>query len=147
MRLVELPEAIPGHLYVHGMPGRYEPLEEFLDDVTRNKINCVVCLVSPDEIRKQSPAYARLLAAGVRWEHIAFPILHSGKPIEPSLKSLPNEIVRRLQRRRNVLIHCDSGLGRAGTVAVAVLLNIWPQIHNPATAFERRALPQDGGAR
>jgi len=142
MRVVELANAIPGRLYVHGMPGRYEPLEEFLNEMARNRISCVVCLASPDEIQQKSLAYARLLAGMVPWEHVTFPISHSGAPIEHALKSLPEEIVRRLRRGKNVLIHCDSGYGRAGTVAVAVLLSIWPQ-----STFERRTLRQSNGAR
>ena len=31
MRRVELPGNLEGHLFLHSMPGRYEPFEEFLD--------------------------------------------------------------------------------------------------------------------
>ena len=39
----------------------------------------------------------------------------------PSLEPLTREIAQRLRQGRNVLIHCDSDIGRAGAVAVAVL--------------------------
>jgi len=138
MRRVELPGTLEGHLFLHSMPGRYEPIEEFLIDIVLKNISCVVCLASPDEIRQRSPAYATLLAGTVPWEHIAFPIW---TPDEFALEPLTWEIVKRLREGRNVLIHCDSGIGRAGSVAVAVLLNFWPLSHNAesATAFERRA--------
>jgi protein-tyrosine phosphatase len=140
MRRVELPETLEGHLFLHSMPGRYEPIEEFLTDIVLKNISCVVCLASPDEIRHKSPAYATLLAGPVPWEHIAFPIRNLGTSDELALEPLTREIVKRLREGRNVLIHCDSGIGRAGSVAVAVLLSFWP-LDNPksATAFERRA--------
>ena len=141
MRRVELPGNLEGHLFLHSMPGRYEPIEEFLTDIVLKNISCVVCLASPDEIRQRSPAYATLLAGTVPWEHIAFPIRNLEIPDELALDPLPREIVKRLREGRNVLIHCDSGIGRAGSVAVAVLLSFWPLGYNPksASAFERRA--------
>jgi len=127
MRRVELPETIRGHLFLASMPGRYEPIEKFLSDTVENKIDCVVCLASPDEIRQRSPVYATLLAGMVPWEHIPFAIANCRVSAEDALKSLPGEIATRLHDGSNVLIHCDSGIGRAGTVAVAVLLNFWSQ--------------------
>ena len=127
MRRVELPENVEGHLFLHSMPGRYEPFEEFLTDIVLKNISCVVCLSSPDEIRQKSPAYATLLAGTVPWEHITFPMWNSAMRDAPSLEPLTREIVKRLRQGRNVLIHCDSGIGRAGAVAVSVLLNFWLQ--------------------
>ena len=142
MRRVELPETIRGHLFLHSMPGRYEPIEEFLTDMAENKISCVVCLASPDEIRQRSSAYATLLAGMVPWEHITFPMWNSVMRDAPALEPLTQEIVKRLREGRNVLIHCHSGISRAGAVALAVLLSFWPLSHVPeaSTAFERPGL-------
>ena len=136
MRRVELPEIIRGHLFLASMPGRYEPIERFLSDTVENKIGCVVCLASRDEIRQKSPVYATLLAGMVPWEHITFPIANCRLSAEDALKSLPGEIATRLHDGSNVLIHCDLGIGRAGTVAVAVLLSFWSQhsIHRQCRA-------------
>jgi protein-tyrosine phosphatase len=97
------------------MPGRYEPIEEFLTDISLKNITCVVCLASP------------VLDGTVPWEHIAFPISNLATPDDLSLEPVSGEIVKRLREGKNVLIHCDSGIGRAGTVAVAILLNFWSQ--------------------
>ncbi len=134
MRRVELPENLEGHLFLHSMPGRYEPFEEFLTDIVLKNIRCVVCLASPEETRQRSPAYARFLAGTVPWEHITFPMWNSGMHDAPALEPLTREIVKRLRQGRNVLIHCDSGIGRAGTVAVAVLTTFWPMVHNPQSS-------------
>jgi len=134
MRRVELPGNLDGHLFLHSMPGRYEPFEEFLTDIVLKNIRCVVCLSSPEEIRQRSPAYARFLAGTVPWEHITFPMRNSVMPDATSLEPLTREIVKRLRQGRNVLIHCDSGIGRAGTVAVAVLTTFWPQVRNPQSS-------------
>ena len=77
MRLVELPRNSEGHLFLHSMPGRYEPIEDFLTDIVLKNISCVVCLTSLEEIRQRSPAYARFLAGTVPWEHITFPMWNS----------------------------------------------------------------------
>jgi len=37
MRRVELPQNLEGHLFLHSMPGRYEPFEEFLTDIVPEK--------------------------------------------------------------------------------------------------------------
>jgi protein-tyrosine phosphatase len=134
MRLVELPHNVRGHLYLDAMPGQCGPIEEFLNDIVGNKISCIVCLASPDEIRQRSPAYAKLLTGIVPWEHITFPIPNSSGPAEHSLKSLPQAVVKRLRDGKNVLIHCNSGIGRESTVAVAVLLSLWPEVRNPASS-------------
>ncbi len=134
MRRVELPGNLNGHLFLHSMPGRYEPFEEFLTDIVFKNIRCVVCLSSSEEIRQRSPAYARFLAGTVPWEHITFTMWNSVMPDAPSLEPLTQEIVKRLREGKNVLIHCDSGIGRAGTVAVAVLTTFWLQVHNPQSS-------------
>lgn len=129
MRLAELPATIPGRLYLHSMPGRYELIDEFLADIAENNIRSVACLASLAEIRQKSPTYATLLTGVVPWEHIGFPIPNFGVPNEQALTSLSEEIAGRLCAGRNVLIHCNSGLGRTGTVAVAVLLYFWNRSH------------------
>ncbi len=139
MRRVELPGNVEGHLFLHSMPGRYEPIEEFLTDIILKNITCVVCLASPDEIRQRSSAYARFLAGTVPWEHITYPMWNSVMRDARSLEPLTQEIVKRLREGRNVLIHCVSGIGRAGTVAVAVLLNAWPQ-----DSIKNRQVPGTG---
>lgn len=144
MRRVELLGDLEGHLFLHSMPGRHEPIEEFLTEIVLKNISCVVCLVSPDEIRQRSPAYATLLGGTVPWEHIAFPIGSLGTADALALKVLALEIVNRLREGRNVLVHCDSGIGRAGTVAVSVLTEFLVSGFNPkpATTSRRPGLVQ-----
>ena len=98
MRRVELPENLEGDLFLHSMPGRYEPFEGFLTDMVLKNIRCVVCLSSPEEIRQRSPAYARFLAGTVPWEHITFPMWNSGMRDAPSLEPRTREIVKRLRQ-------------------------------------------------
>ncbi len=68
MRRVEVPGNVEDHFFLHSMPGRYEPIEEFLTDIILKNITCVVGFASPDEIRQKSPAYAAVLDGTVPWE-------------------------------------------------------------------------------
>ena len=57
-RQVELPAEVSGHLYLHSMPGRYEPLVETWAEVRRLAVAAIVSLAPLDEIREKSPEYA-----------------------------------------------------------------------------------------
>jgi len=78
-RLAELAATKPDRLYLHSMPGRYEPVEEFLGAITERNIRCVVCLAQPAEIRQKSPAYTALLT-GMALRTIGHPIVNFGIP-------------------------------------------------------------------
>ena len=45
LRLVPLPTSIPGKLYLHSMPGRYEPFERTVAEIRMRGITEVICLV------------------------------------------------------------------------------------------------------
>jgi hypothetical protein len=61
LRSVEIPADVPGRLYLHSMPGRYEPLDECWAELDRVGCSTVVCLAPTSEIRHKSPAYANAL--------------------------------------------------------------------------------------
>jgi hypothetical protein len=102
VRRVEVPGNVEGHFFLHSMPGRYEPIEEFLTDIILKNITCVVGFASPDEIRQKSPAYAAVLDGTAPWEHIAFPISNLLTPHDLSPEPVSREIVRRLRQGKNV---------------------------------------------
>jgi hypothetical protein len=87
----------------------------------------VVCLCESFELADRYPDYVDWLdsqppgpaAAGLWWP---IPDLHA-PPLE-SAEALVADLVAHLERGQGVLMHCGAGMGRAGTVATAVLLHL-----------------------
>lgn len=123
-RVVDLPDDVPGRLYLHSMPGRYEPYQSTLDAVRMKGITKVVCLTSWEEIEAKSPAYARALQRNdVPWQQVAFPIVDFGVPGDwASFLAFVTALVADLRAGANLLLHCAAGIGRTGTVASCVLV-------------------------
>lgn len=124
-RSVPLPEAIPGRLFLHSMPGRLEPFDDAKDAILAANVKNVVCLTPDDEIRDKSPEYAKAIAAGLPWRHVAHPIPDFGVPKNAAeFAKIVQSIAAALKNGENVLVHCAAGIGRTGTFAVAVLCRL-----------------------
>jgi protein-tyrosine phosphatase len=123
-RYVPLPDGLTGRLYLHSMPGRFEPLEESIDEIRRRGIGQVICLASEEEIEAKSPPYARLLANGnASWRQVMFPIVDFGVPGDRRrFLSFVVQIAQSLRAGDYVLVHCAAGIGRTGLVATSVLV-------------------------
>lgn len=123
-RSVALPPGVAGRLYLHSMPGRYEPLQATVDAVRMRGITQVVCLTSLDEIEGKAPDYARALQRNnLPWQQVAYPIVDFGVPSDrASFLALVNGIAADLRSGVNILLHCAAGIGRTGTVASCVLV-------------------------
>ena len=103
----------------------------------------VVCLCERQELDDRYPRYVRWLEANEGGAAIWFPIpdLHAPSPDE--LSPLLVRLRQLVQAGQGVLVHCGAGIGRAGTVATALLMHMGvAQV--PALSIVARARPLAG---
>lgn len=81
----------------------------------------VVCLCEAFELADRYPAYVEWLRADARALWFPVPDLHA--PAAGEAEALAGRIDGRLAAGETLLMHCGAGIGRAGTIAAAVLLH------------------------
>ena len=138
-RSVALPEGIPGQLYLHSMPGRYESFEDAREEMTQREVTRVICLAPLEEVHRKSPDYAHVIeASDVPWVHKMFPVPDFGVPTsQAAFLNLGRSVAEHLREGERVLIHCGAGIGRTGTLAVSVLMALGMNKEDACKAIEQ----------
>lgn len=116
---VPLPAHVPGRLWLAGRRYIGPDPDAALASVGASVL---VCLCESFEIEDRYPRYLAWLeepVAGRIWWPV--PDLHA--PSIESARALVADVTGHLDRGDGVLVHCGAGMGRAGTVATAVLLH------------------------
>lgn len=114
----------PGKLGITFLPGRRDYGRSLADDLHtlhREGVNCVMCLITPDEFSRYG---VDNLLNDYRENQIEvkhLPIVDGRVPSESEIQNATQWISQQLQTGHNVLLHCVGGLGRAGTVAACYL--------------------------
>ncbi len=85
-------------------------------------IGTIVCLNQRGELEDRYPEYVRWLQEHAGGRALWFPIPDLHAPALDALRPLLGEIRQRLAGGGHVLVHCGAGIGRAGTVAVCLLM-------------------------
>ena len=125
-RYVHISKAINGKLYFHSMPGRNENFLESLLAIKSLSINGIVSLAPMKEIKEKSPAYAEAIVfRKLPCEHILFSICDYGVPKDrQKFVVFVKGVAQRLRNGEKLLMHCGAGIGRTGTVACCVLIEL-----------------------
>lgn len=124
-RPVKLPASCPGQLYLHSVPGRNEPLSEFVAEAVAKQISRIVCLINMTEIETTSPDYGVAIGTNT----LPCPVEFYGidgfsVPNKTGFRVLINSLVERLNDGERLLVHCLHGNGRSSVAAVCILISL-----------------------
>jgi protein-tyrosine phosphatase len=93
--------------------------------LARSGASVVVCLNELGELASRYPAYVEWLrAGGADSRAVWFPIPDLHVPDIDQLRALLVDLRTRLEAGDGLLVHCGAGIGRAGTVAAALLVSL-----------------------
>jgi len=84
----------------------------------------VVCLNQLDELLTRAPAYPDWLRANQPVRGLWFPIRNFRAESADATMPVLDMIAERLERGEGVVMHCAMGQGRAGTMAVCLLMRL-----------------------
>lgn len=85
----------------------------------RSGADTVVCLVEEHELGDRYPEYVGWLRLNAGASAIWFPVQDLHAPPLAVMRSLLDEMVRRILAGEHLLVHCAAGIGRAGTSGCA----------------------------
>jgi protein-tyrosine phosphatase len=101
----------------------------------------IVCLTEAYELRERYPAYVEWLAANVPARAIRHPIADLHAPDLRATRALLDELRLRLAAGEGLIVHCAAGIGRAGTIATALLITMdVPYVTARATVAAHRPM-------
>ena len=124
VRRVELPGEVIGELYLHSMPGRYEPFERVVEEVRELRVGRVIRLAPLDEVERKSAAYFAAIREGrLPWVDEGVDVKDYGVPQDQeAFLEKARSVADGLRGGERVLVHCGAGVGRTGVFATCVLM-------------------------
>lgn len=130
-------DGLPGRVGVTFCPGKqgdsvfgvpwHRDLEADLDLIQAWGARTVLTLVEAQELDRLSvpDLGARVEARGMTWVHLPIPDLQPpGNAFSAAWPGLSARLKRQLTEGGRILVHCRGGLGRAGTVAACILVEM-----------------------
>lgn len=118
---IPLPGHVPGRLFVCGKQFIGPDPELALSHVGATT---VVCLNEEAELAARYPSYVAWLRQQGAERVVWWPIPDLGAPGRGEALELLGQLRARLDRGERLLLHCGAGIGRAGTMAAALLVTL-----------------------
>lgn len=97
----------------------------------------VVCLNERDELERRFPTYAEWVRENKGGAVLWYPIRNFSAPGAGSMMPFLRMITKRLEAGEGVVMHCALGQGRAGTIAVCVLMLLGASLDEAITTVAR----------
>ena len=136
----------PGKKQPHAMTGSWDrELASDLESIRAWGATHLLTLIEPFEFEELHVPHLGIEAArrGLSWHHL--PIVDDSIPDERFLQAWPvvgQALRQALREGQRVVVHCKGGLGRAGTVACMLMLELEPKLTvDEALARVRHARP------
>ena len=125
---------------VSNCPGKHQnsllkklSLKNDLSSIWNQEINCIVSLITKDELKKLDINDFDKTITEYGFEHYSVEIQDLGIPSTNQLgtfKILTKNIIVAIKTEKKVLIHCNAGLGRSGLFA-GILVKEMTDINHP----------------
>lgn len=118
---IPLPDGVPGRMHLCGKHHIAPDVQAVLE---RTGATTVVCLTQRHELEVRFPAYVEWLTSHAGGSAIWFPVHDLSAPQLDAARVLFADLARRLVAGEGVIVHCAAGIGRAGTTAIGVLMQL-----------------------
>ena len=134
----------PGRIFRSAMPfSAYDPSGDLIDAYHQAGISVIVLLASDEECQNRLGRDLRGFYQNQGWEVIYYPIPDFNVPAEPeSFNQVLDETTERVVSGKNVVVHCNAGLGRTGIFLACLAKKNWNYTAEQAIEWVRKFIPE-----
>ncbi len=126
LRELALPAGTLGRVYLSSMPGRRTNLAADISDMDSVRVSRIISFACFEEVTRKSPEYAAALNDDALGRPIeTFAITDYDVPTDlAKFRNVIQRVVGYLEADERLLLHCGAGIGRTGTVATCLLMEL-----------------------